>query len=175
MLFYVNYNYSMTIIGLNEKNYVYINSDKHYIILNIDIKNTFLNKNNSLIEWKNESLTFSDYKKVFSIINNFIFLWNFLFFKKINYKGKSFKFKKKKKFINFILNTSHLTWTLSITHIVKRIRKNKLLYFYSNESVFNQFILKLLSYRGVDIFTKRGFRLSRCILYKKKGKTNMKI
>ena len=64
---------------------------------------------------------------------------------------------------------------LSNLNLVKRLRKAKLLYIYNNSKLFNIYIYKILSYRYLNIFTKRGLRLERMRIFKKKGKTNMKI
>jgi hypothetical protein len=166
---------NIIILKKNNKNSVFVWNKYYHLLLNIPLNWCFLNKDLAIIGIKDEYLDKNTKVILNNILNDYIFKWDFFFFKKLSYKGKSFKLKKNKKFINFTLNTSHLTWTYSNLHILKKIKKNKLLYFYINNTLFNNFIYKILNYRFINIYTKRGLRLTRMKLFKKKGKTNMKV
>jgi len=175
MLYYSNNLQNLIIIKDNKASILFISDNYNSFVININNRNIFTTITNNIVEWSN----FIEYSYRSSIvlkqINITLYLWDFFLFNKVNYKGKSFKFKKKKMYINFILNTSHITWTISRQHLVYRIRKNKLLYFFWNSKLFDKHIYNLISFRSLNLYTKRGLRLTRCIIYKKKGKTNMKI
>ena len=142
-------------------------------IVNNLINNLIIKKNNT---------------KLIIIFNNFFFykFFNFItynilqyiiynIYTYINYKifflGKTFRFLIKNKKINFFFNRSHITIIFFKNFCkIKKIKKNKFIIYFLNYidiGVFKKYIKKI---RLVNIFTKRGIRLSKSFFFKKKGK-----
>jgi len=109
-------------------------------------------------------------KGLFLYITFFFKNWTNLFFQKIRFKGKGYKIRKRKKAIQFFFGRSHLTsiWFKGVC--IKRLHKYKLFV-----AVTNNYKLYLIhrfidSIRKLNIYTKRGLRLSRQKIFKKTGK-----
>jgi hypothetical protein len=69
-----------------------------------------------------------------------------------------------------IFNKSHkevLTWK---NIFLKKLRKTKLLIKSSNSSLLNNISNRILYVRKVNIFNKKGLKISKSIKYKKRGK-----
>jgi len=88
---------------------------------------------------------------------------------KIKFTGKGYKIKKNtKSSVIMLFNRAHMTvfWWNNI--IVKKLKKYKLYIKYTH---YNQTAIRtILNLRSINIFTKKGLRQSRQIVYKKKGK-----
>jgi len=109
-------------------------------------------------------------KGLYLYVTFFFKNWTNLFFQKIKFKGKGYKIRKKEKAIQFFFGRSHLTsiWFKGVH--VKRLHKYKLFV-----AVTNNYRLYLIhrfidSIRKLNIYTKRGLRLSRQKVIKKAGK-----
>jgi hypothetical protein len=159
-------------IILNNKHYTYLyiyNNNNYLCVLLyktklIIIKSLNIIKLHLLFPNKNTQL-------ISSILNNFLLNWNIIFYQKITFNGKGFKIKKKKNIIFFFFNKSHISILINYSTIIKKIQRNKLIFFYKNYNYFNtQFFNKLLNIKYINIYTKRGLRLNRQIVLKKKGK-----
>jgi hypothetical protein len=154
------------ILKKKDTNILYIYNDINYLILKIVDSNIFFNKSLKLIKFcrieKNEMLD--------NCINKFLFSWNNFFFKKITFNGKGFKLKKKKQNLIFFFNHSHLNLFIPINTYLKKIQKNKILIFYKNFKNYTSFLKKIITIRKINIYTKRGLRFSRQLVYKRKGK-----
>ena len=108
-------------------------------------------------------------KNTTSIISKYIQQFYFCNFTKIKFTGKGYKIKKNnKKSIILLFNRAHITimWWNNI--IVKRLKKYKIYIKYTNKT--RKIVELLLNIRPINIFTKKGLRKSRQILFKKKGK-----
>jgi ribosomal protein L6P/L9E len=88
---------------------------------------------------------------------------------KIKFAGKGYKIKKNtQNSLVFLFNRAHITniwWRNTIT---KKLKKYKI-YMQGTANVL-KLALKIISIRPINIFTKRGLRISRQIVLKKKGK-----
>lgn len=153
----------------NNKNYLYIYTNNWFIYYNIN--NFFINfkKSINLIELSNK-LPITNSREISNILNNFIFSWELIFFKKITFTGKGFKIKKKQKIVYFFFNKSHLSLLICNKIIVKKINKQKILFFYRNNQLYNNILNKIVNIRFANIYTKRGLRFSRQLILKRKGK-----
>ena len=87
------------------------------------------------------------------------------------YKGKSYKFKKVNNVLNLFLNKSHENIKIFNKIYIKKLHKTKMILFYFSTNYFKRMSFNLLNLRLNNIFTKRGLRLKRFIIYKKKGKS----
>lgn len=169
---YIPYNAKMVIISKTDSLYkifyIYIDGKKFVFLSN----NLFI-----INKWEN-SLTFvKNFKSLNQIkLNNefdaFFRSLNCYFFKKIKFKGKGFriKFFKKIKLIKFYFGRSHKTFMFLKKIKRKKINKYKfILYSIIRQKTLNVSI-KITKIKKINFYTLRGIRLSRQIIFKRKGK-----
>ena len=153
---------------------LYIYSSDYFFILPLFKNFIFLNydKNSNSILFK------------FSFINNYYSLfWNYfkilfysfskVFFKKLKFKGKGYYiYKNNRNTIALQFGYSHMYYLYSFFVSVKFLTKTTILIFGLN---FNDIIknsYNLFNIRQINIFTGKGIRFSRQIIYKKTGKVS---
>ena len=110
------------------------------------LKNNFKNINKALINW--------------FVPNNL----------KVKFSGKGYKLVKQSNCFNLYLNTSHTQWLFLFTMVSIRIQKQKYLFLSKNLIKLMKTILLLINVRHINIYTKRGLRLSKQKILKKIGK-----
>jgi hypothetical protein len=94
------------------------------------------------------------------------------------FSGKGYKIKKYNKdlvktvtkYIMFYFNRSHLNVIYFFNTIVKKLRKSKIIIHNSNYEHLQLISNLILNVRRLNVFTLKGLRLSRQIIYKKVGK-----
>ena len=108
---------------------------------------------------KNKNLTFS-------------FFYNIgkYFSKKILFSGKGYKIKKKKSSIFFYFNKSHFNIFIYKNILFKKIKKNKLILKSSNNNFMFNLLKTITNIRNINLYTLKGIRISRQVVYKKIGK-----
>lgn len=128
-------------------------------------------------KWFNCLMLNNEYeiKKKTRIINLFIeFLktWDKFYFNKIKFKGKGFriKFFKKIKLIKFYFGKSHKTFFFLKKIKKKRINKYKFILTSLNKNILINISRKIINIKKINLYTLRGLRNSRQIIYKRKGK-----
>lgn len=146
---------------------------KKFILFNSNtLKNLYFNKNTNtiVIKKKNEEIINSN-------LNNFLLLWKYFLFTKIKFKGKGYKitFNKKKTNINFFFNKSHINILFLKKIILKKIIKNKFILINKNKKKNKDLSKLILSIRKINLYTLRGLRNSKQIIYKRKGKKSSYI
>jgi ribosomal protein L6P/L9E len=144
------------------KQLIIFNKNKYILFYIIDI---FYNKNNNQIVFLN------NFKE-----NNFFIMLKNIFYNfstKIKFTGKGYKIKKTPNKIIFHFNRAHINVLLIKNLIVKKIKKNKMILKGSNSN-FKKAIKDILNVRLLNVFTKRGLRLSRSLILKKQGKKSLK-
>lgn len=182
---YKNWNY-MTFIP--QSSTTIIKSDKNYILVSeFDNKNkkpTYFIKILSSIETESITLSYSGtsvkivfkhikfktkltndimYKYIFTIYSNF--------FKKVKVKGKGYRIRKKKKMLKFIMYISHtILVTVGSDHILKKIGKYKFMLISKKYEKLTSDIRNIVNQKYADLFTKRGMRIGRENIIKKRGK-----
>ena len=88
---------------------------------------------------------------------------------KIKFSGKGYKIKKNNsKNMVLLFNRAHTTQIWWSNIILKKLKKYKMYIKYTNINI--NFIKTILSIRYINIFTKKGLRKSKQVLFKKKGK-----
>lgn len=88
---------------------------------------------------------------------------------KIKFSGKGYKIKKtNNKHLVLLFNRAHITHLWWRCIFLKKLKKYKIYikYTYLNKNIINT----ILGIRNINIFTKKGLRKSKQILFKKKGK-----
>ncbi len=178
LLILLNNNLNFLFLKKNNNKYILIYNKNNNIYikykLNINIKLYYIkNLKYILIELNYFSQEFLyNFNCINKLIDNQIKCINFYFTKKIIFFGKGFKIKKlkKKNIINLYFNKSHINFLKWNNIIIKKLKKSKILI---NSVNFNNIIKitnNIINCRGLNIFTKKGLRLSRQIIYKKIGK-----
>jgi len=110
--------------------------------------------------------------RMFNEINHKMFTFENIFFEKISFKGKGFKLtsKKKTRFIHFLFGHSHIKTIFLKKVKMKRLTKYK--YFFKSKHKYDlkSSVRMISNIRPLNIFTKRGLRINRQFVYKRKGK-----
>jgi len=169
IILYLYPNLNITIIKNKKNIYLYLYNSTYFFIIN-NINFIFnIKKTLNILELKS-IIPLTNSTKLTNILNNFLFNWTTFFFNKIIFSGRGFKIKKKKNYIFLFFNKSHVSLYIYNNIIIKKLTRNKLLFFHKNQNIHTNDINKILNIRFVNIYTKRGLRLSRQIILKRKGK-----
>ena len=159
--------YNISVLKKKNYFYIYIYNKNYFFLLKLNFATKWYFKNNSIIEINttNHDKNHIDLKK----LNSFLKQFYLCEVTKIKFTGKGYKIKKNTtSSIIMLFNRAHMTviWWNNI--ILKKLKKYKL---YIKYTPYNQHIVRtILSLRNINIFTKKGLRKSRQIVYKKKGK-----
>lgn len=105
-----------------------------------------------------------------NILFNYIICNLNFYLKKINFKGKGYKILKKNNTLILNFNYSHINITLFFNTICIKLNKFKYIFVHKNLIKITNLILKIIKIRYLNIYTKRGVRLSKTIIYRKIGK-----
>lgn len=153
----------------------------HFFLYNKNKKFSFYTKSDEssffLDIWSN-SIVFD--KKVLNdspimfnkLIHKFFKSWEIYFFTKIKFKGKGFRirFFKKIKLVKFFFGKSHKTFIFFKKIRIKRINKYKFILKNINLNSLNLNSSKVVKIRKLNVYTLRGIRKSKQIVFKRKGK-----
>ena len=161
-------NLNFIILRKDVNTYFYIYTKSLYFFLKIK-EPIFYNVNSKTLSFT----FFDDLKKnkgVSSYVNFFLKNWSNLFFQKIKFKGKGYKIRKRKNAVRFFFGRSHLTSVWFKGMKVKRLHKYKL--FVASSSSHRMYLMEkfVRAIRQLNIYTRRGLRLSRQKVVKKAGK-----
>ena len=143
--------------------YIYIYNINLFFFIKL-IKNKYY-YNNNILKVKIKYLNEKNLNEK-NFINLFLFLWSNFLNKKLYFLGKGFKIKKKK-CIYFNFNYSHIFLFNNKKIIIKKIKKNKIIFFYNNLKI-KQILFYFKNIKSLNIFTKKGIRKSEQIIYYKK-------
>lgn len=138
------------------KKFISIRFDDSVNILNL---NFFLKNNFYSLFWNYFKIIFSSFSKIF--------------FKKLKFKGKGYYiYKNFRNTIALQFGYSHMYYIYSFFVTVKFITKTTILMFGNN---YNDVLNKgysLFNIKKINIFTGKGIRFSRQVIYKKTGKVS---
>ena len=149
MVYIYDHNYYY-IIKLPLK-YFNIQFDKKLKLLNIK----FINFNNNLL------LYFNKLKLI-------IFSFSLFFFKKLKFKGKGYyMFKNKRNTFNLRLGYSHKLTMYCFNTYSLFLTKTSLIFFSKNKHNMVSNVLKLKNFKKINVFTGRGIRFNKQLIYKK--------
>ena len=151
--------------------YIYNKTCFYKISTSEGTQQIFLDKETNTISF----LTFkkNPYTKLYTnLLHNFLFSLNYYFFTKIKFTGKGYRmaFRRKKKIIHFYFGHSHNTIILFRTVLLKKPHKYKFLIFTNSKKKIALLNKMILNIKPINIFTKRGLRNSRQIIFKRTGK-----
>lgn len=136
-------------------------------VLFFDKYNSNLEIHNSPLFWLNISLIVI-IKKWFNNILKTSF--NYIFIK-LKYKGKNYRWHRKKKGIVLRFGHSHLIYSKKPTSVfLKKKGRMKIIFFGTNVELIYFYLKNLIKWKPSNVYTGRGLRLSRFKLLKKAGK-----
>ena len=177
------------------KTHLYLPFNWNFILLqkkNLNLLNLYLYSSNyffilpffkKFMSFKYDSLTNTIFL-VFFFKNNFYSLfWGYFkivfssfykfFFKKLKFKGKGYYiYKNVRNTIALQFGYSHLFYLYSFFVTVKFITKTTILMFGTNYNDILSKSYSLLNVKSINIFTGKGIRFSRQIVYRKTGKVS---
>jgi hypothetical protein len=81
--------------------------------------------------------------------------------------------KKFKKNIYFNFKYYHIKLIINNKIIIKKIQKNKILLFSKNINYLIKFSQLIKKIRTISPYTKRGLRINKQVIYKKRNKSNI--
>lgn len=158
---------------LLKNNYIYIYNNSYFFCTQVLNYIFFYNKYLNILKIKNNTTTHNIHFKNLNYLNNFLFSWNYFFFSKIYFLGKGFKIKKINKNIIFNFNHAHINIILNLFTVIKKIQKTKLLIFSKNLNKLKLLNKIIINIKKINPYTKRGLRLTKQIIYKKRNKSNI--
>jgi len=156
-------------INLNN-NYIYVYNKNIFLLIKLNNLNFYFNPLLNLLQITIFKSFYNIKNK--NIINNFLFLWDNYVFNKIYFEGKGFKIKKVSNNTYFNFNHSHLKLFINQKSILKKIQKNKILFFCKNFNYLKKIKNSITNIKKISFYTKRGIRNSKQIIYLKKNKSN---
>jgi ribosomal protein L6P/L9E len=153
------------IIIYNKSTNIYI---KYKFNLSVDV---FFFKNLNYITVRLNYFYFSTKNITNDLLNKQVESIDFYFVKKIVFFGKGFKIKKfKNKTLSLFFNKSHINFIKWGCISIKKLKKTKIVVCSSNHQSINSCTRSIVNSRPLNVFTKKGLRLSRQLVFKKVGK-----
>lgn len=156
---------------------------KNYSILNVHNKARLLKiitpENSSVIYNPNTynieislQRTFAFYKLFETHFNNLLFSFNRLWHIKIKFAGKGFKIKRKRKTksIKFYFYYSHINVIILKNAKLKQRKKNRFIIKTWDKYNLVKAFKQIVSIRSLNIYTKRGIRIAKQVVFRKTGK-----
>jgi ribosomal protein L6P/L9E len=111
-------------------------------------------------------LIYSWFDKICKNIYNFSFL-------KFKYKGKNYRWHRKKKGLVLRFGHSHLIYSKKpSTVFLKKKGRMKIIFFGTNVILIRLFLKNLIFWKPSNVYTGRGLRISRQRLLRKSGKVS---
>lgn len=107
-----------------------------------------------------------------NLLHVFLFSWDSYFFEKIKFKGKGYRiaYQRKKKMMTFHFGHSHDTIFIFRWVLIKKPHKYKFIIIKNDIQSLKTLNKNILKIKPLNIYTKRGLRNFRQIIYKRKGK-----
>lgn len=97
----------------------------------------------------------------------------FFLFKKLKYKGKSYKWFKKKNSVVLRFGHSHLVvMRIPDYFLSKKKKKMKLIFFGTCRWELKSFLTTLIKWKPINVYHARGLRFSRQLVFRKAGKVS---
>jgi hypothetical protein len=159
----------LIINNIYNKRGVVLYNNKNYIFIATNLIKVYSQSNMLLIN----SLYYTNYTNYNNLIvplETYVYLWDLFFLKKIKFKGKSYKIWKNKNMLFLIFNHSHITWCIFFNLLFKKLHKQKFIFISKNCLLLTNTLNKIRQIRPINLFTRRGLRLSKQRILKKTGK-----
>jgi hypothetical protein len=158
-------NFKFSIFNSNKVIWLYLYNNNYSIFLKLNNVNKV--KIISSITILLKKYSYSNHINIFlQKYTNQLYFYEYV---KIKFSGKGYKIKKNnEKSMLLLFNRAHITQTWWKNIILKKLKKYKIYIKYTYKN--NNFIKSIINIRYINIFTKKGLRKSKQILFKKKGK-----
>jgi hypothetical protein len=170
----LNNNLNFLLIKKNGYKYIFIYNKKTGIYLKYKFSchaGIFYSKNLRSISVGINYFSFESRFAVCSLLHKQIKSVDFYFLKKIVFFGKGFKIKKVRGgVLNLFFNRSHMNFVVWNNIMVKKLKKTKIVLCSSDYRHIGAASSTIIRSRCLNIFTKKGLRLSRQMIFKKVGK-----
>ncbi len=165
-------NWECVAFDVNLVKVIYIFSDLYFFRFSINPYHTFTYFSPQSKIWIFNHIFKSSFHNLYSMWLNQIFdSLNRIFFKKIYFKGKGYYiFKNLRNTFIFRLNYAHKVMLFFPLINIKFLSKTTFFLFGINLVDINVTAFKIRSLRSINIFTSKGIRFTRQIVYKKAGK-----
>lgn len=166
--------YSLFSISNIKNNVIYLYSENYFFFIplnsNLSIFNSFLNSSTiSFFYFAKHNFIntfFNFFKKIFYVFSK-------IFFKKLRFKGKGYYvYKNKRNTIAFRFGYSHIKRTYFFFNNIKFLSKTSIIVFGINYYLITRTIKEIKNVRPINLFTAKGIRFNRQILYRKTGKVS---
>jgi len=178
---------NLVVLKSDHAYYAYIYNTRFYFIIKIDINSFYLQLNRNLLSLKlvykniqaipqlhiSKFYTKPAVKKLEKNLMQTLRSWDLYYFAKIKFKGKVYKITKYKNNnlkLSFGRCHKNLVAVRSLFLKKKKRVKNKILLFGTNAASLSLTKSLIVAVRPINLFTQRGLRLSRQLVYRKIGK-----
>ena len=161
-------NLKLSIFKINDFVWLYIYNKNYSIFLKIK-SSSFKIKSTNTVVVLNKNVCLKDMFILDKKLYNFVKQIDTYLYVKIKFSGKGYKIKKNNNNnLLLLFNRAHITniWWKNI--IIKKLKKYKIYIRYTQINI--HIIQRIINTRIINIFTKKGLRKSKQILFKKKGK-----
>jgi ribosomal protein L6P/L9E len=178
LLFYIPFNWNFIVLNSKKINsnvkIIYLFSSTYFFKLPV-ISNhlkCFYDKQTNTISISNQyNPTF--YKFFFTLITNIFNSFSKSFFKKIKFKGKGYYiYKNKRNTITSQFGHAHRIYMYSYFISVKFLNKTTVFLFGSSKNDIVKVSFFIKNAKPINIFTGRGVRFAKQVVYKKTGKVS---
>lgn len=178
--FYIPHSWKVTILlksqnnllKMNKNYYLYIYSDYYFFFLSLpnNTANLIFDKTLNLLYYRINAKK-SMHCLFWKQFNNLFYSFSLFFFRKLRVRGKGYYiFKNSRNTIALQFGYSHKIYVYSYFLFVKFLNKTTLLFFGINKTDLISNSFKLLRTRQQNIFTGKGVRFTKQIIYKKASK-----
>lgn len=161
-------NLGVTIIKHNDEKIYLIDGDEQYMFFKLNYKYTIFDDVQAITFYKNKLDSYIKLNEV--LTSRYLKSWETYFFQKIKFKGKGYRIRKTQKLIKFFFWFSHINLVRVIGCRLHKIGKYKFVLLSSNYAVLTKAAINISRIRNINLFTKRGLRLARQVVFKRKGK-----
>lgn len=145
----------------------------YHFALSTDAINLHADNESSIIYFSSYQIN-TDLARFFKNLNMLLKLLKTFTFMKIKFKGKGYYlYKNKRNTITPQFGYSHRIYLYTYFNVVKFLTKTKILIFGFSKRDILRASYNLKSKRPINIFTGRGVRFAKQIIYKKTGKVSM--
>lgn len=171
--------YNIVLIKSNKKLIVELYNLKKKITLPFKLKNDiFFDKNSNCISFEKFSIK-KNLIMAGNKLNKLLFNINNFFFEKVKFKGKGFRvrFKRKNEILKFTFGHSHINYIFinNASTKIKKLGKYKYVLKCKEYAKLHLILKTICSVKPINIYTKRGIRTGRQVIYKRKGKKSTYI
>lgn len=172
--FYIPFNWNFLIFKKNNSNilYLYLYSQSYFFILPFS-KNFLSLKYDKQVNFLIFKFFYINnfYSIFWNVFKNVFYSFSKIFFKKLKFKGKGYYiYKNNRNTIALQFGYSHLLYLYSFFITVKFLTKTSILMFGINNIKLLKSSNELYNIKKINIFTGKGIRFAKQILYRKTGK-----